>query len=146
MGNQTPTSALSQVTWAPDGLGGCQINVPSPHPHRRAGEAPEGRAGPSAPARLWGRKPIGSLVGPLAADGERGETDAEPEPQTRVLVANCGWCAERNVPPPPAFWGAARTQAASPCSEMPGWGGIQESPGERDPSYPHGCLPCPQLC
>lgn len=39
------------------------------------------------------RKPIGSLVGPLTADGERGETDAEPEPQTRVLVANCGWCA-----------------------------------------------------
>ena len=52
-------------------------------------------------------------------------------------------CTERNVPPPQAFWGAARTQAASLCSEMPG--GIQESPGERDRSYPHGASPAPSF-
>lgn len=131
MGNQTPTSALSEVTWAPDGLGGCQINVPSPHPHRRAGEAPEGRAGPSAPPQLWGRKPIGSLVWPLAADGECGEMDAEPEPQTRMLVANCGWCTQREMSRLPQPFGELPGPKQPHCVQRCRGGGASRSPQGR---------------
>lgn len=105
----------------PDGHGGCQISVPSPYPRGRAGEAPEGRVGPSAPAWLWGRKPIGSLVRLLTEEGEHGETDAELEPRTRLLVANCGWCAQREMSRLPKPFGELPGPKQPPC--------VQRCPG-----------------
>lgn len=46
------------------------------------------------------------------------------------------------VPSPPAFWGAARTQAASLCSETRLGLRTQESPGKTDQSYVGGPPPC----